>query len=516
MPLVIKADSSLISLANLYCHDRDDWRRIAEVNGLRAPYLIHKDTTLLVPAGLLLGENVSAVVGAIRGQARLSSAGMAPRQVIIADNVPPGAMIETGEDGYVLLIFPDQRFVRVDAGSSLRIDLALRLADGSLKIQTTLERGASLNNIKPSKHLNDDFRSRTPTALTGVRGTEYRLKAAEATQVETLRGKVYATAADTTRIVPLGQGLIIRKQQAPSLPRPLPAAPANFVAAEMYKSQPLHFELPEQSGAASMRLTISHDDDGLQVVERRVWKPGASLSVILPEDGLYFATLTSTNTEGFESLPTPPKAFVLRTSPGSPTFTIPEKAHFFTPSASLPWSEVTDAVSYRVMVAKDAGFVQPLHEATVAAPLWKTPDLPLGTYYARVQSVAGDGFQSAWSETAAFTIAEPPKLFNDKMIADGPISLRWTTAPAGVVYDLQVAAEPDFTAPLVVADGLRQPEYILGDEIKPGAYYLRLRSNLPGGQTSPWGPAQKITIAPAPMTLAVKVILAALFLCVIL
>ena len=515
VPLTVKAGSNLIGLANTYCHRQEDWRRIAEVNNLPAPYIIYKDTTLLVPDKLLLSENVSAVVGAVRGQASLTLVGMAPHPAATGDQVPPEAMIETEKNSYVLLIFPDQRFIRVDAESCLRIDFALRLADGSVKIQTTLERGASLDNVKPQEHRNDSFDCKTPTALTGVRGTEYRLKVNGDTRVETLRGEAYATAQGTTRAVPFGQGLIVHKNQAPSPPCPLPVSPHGFVTTEVYNIQPLRFELPEQPGVAAIRLTISHDERGLSVVERRLGKAGESLSVALPEDGLYYASLTAIDSKGFESPPTPPKVFVLRTLPGPPILTIPEKSYFLTPSVFLSWA-AQDVAGYRVVVAKDAAFSQPLYETMVTTPSWKTPDLPLGAYYVRVQSVASDGFQSAWSKNATFTIAEPPKLANNKLTADEAVHLRWNAAQEGVGYDLQVAASPDFSDPLVVATGLRQPEYNLGRQLKPGGYYLRMRVNLPHGSASPWGPTQKITIAPPPMTPAVGIIIGALLLCLIL
>jgi hypothetical protein len=515
VPLMVKAGSNLMSLANRYCHDRESWRRIAEVNNLRAPYIIREDRTLLIPAGLLLSENVNVTVGGVRGQASLSLPDTAPRPVATGDQASPGATVETGPDGYVLLIFPDQRFIRVDAGSSLHVDLALRLADGSVQIQTTLKRGGSLNNIKPGTPGNDGFILRTPTALTGVRGTEYRLKVdGDSSQVETLRGEVYAAAQGATRTVPVGQGVIVRQRQAPGPTRPLPAPPHAFVAADIYKSQPLSFRLPDQPDA-SMRLTVSRDEQGLQVVERRLGKAGENLFVTLPEDGRYFVSLTAINGEGFESLPTPPKAFVLRTSPAPPILTIPKDARFFSPSASLSWARVKEAASYRVMVAKDASFAQPLHEVMVSAPSWKTPDLPYGPYYVRIQSVAADGFQSNWSENAVFTIAERLKFDNDKLAAGKPLHLRWHRAQEGAVYDLQVAAKPDFSQPLVAVNNLPQPEYTLEKPLEPGVYYLRVRSHMPGDPASLWGPAEEITIA-APMGASAGVVLATLLLCIIL
>ena len=516
--LMVKAGSCLISLANLYCRGREDWRRIARVNNLRAPYVIHEDTTLFVPAGLLLSDNIHAMIGAAHGEVRLSSAGMAPRPAKVGDRVPPGAMIETGEDGYALLIFPDQRFIAVEDDSRLRIKLALRLADGSIKVETMLERGSSLNSIKPGRRANDSFILRTPTVLTGVRGTEYRVKVEKKTRIETLRGEVYATAKGVRRTVSLGHGAVVGKKQVPSPPCPLPAPPEDFVTAKVYENQPLSLPLPKRPGKSTMRLTISRDEHHLHEVARHLGKAGESLSVTLPEDGLYFFTLTSINDQGFESPPTSPRAVVLRTASTAPILALPKSADFFTPSAPLPWASPRDVASYHVVVAKDPGFTEPLYETTAATPSWDTPDLPPGTYYAHMQSVDADGFPSAWSQTVTFAITEPAQLFDDRLTADEPVHLRWSAGQAGALYDLQVAARPDFSDLLVTAEGLRQPEYTLANQLRPGVYYLRVRSNMPGTPSSPWGAPQQITISPARMPMVGKImgILGVLILCFIL
>jgi len=517
VPLTVRAGSSLMHLANLYCHDREDWRRIAEINKLSAPYIIYKDTTLLVPAELLLGENVSAAVGAVHGTAQLFPADLSsPRPLAAGENVPPEATIETGEDSYVLLIFPDQRFVRINATSRLRVDFALRLADGSVRIGTTLEWGESLIDIKPHTRPNDGSTSRTPTTLIGVRGTAYRLKVngGESTQVETLRGEVDATAQGVRRIVSRGQGVVVRKQQAPSPSRQLPPSPGDVTIDKVYKTQPLHFQLPENPSGGLLHLIISRDERGLQVVTERVGKAKESLAVSLPADGRYFLSLTAFDKAGFESLPTPPKEFVVRTLPGAPILTIPQKARFLTPSAPLSWTELNEAANYHVVVAQDAAFTKPLSEATVATPSWNTPELPLGLYYVRVQSIAADGFQSKWSEPVAFTIADPPRLLDNELTSGNLILLRWNAMQANETYDLQVAAEPDFIDTLVAVEGLQHPEYRLENPLNPGVYYLRVRGNPPDGPQSPWGPTQKITIHPAPMTLAHKLILGVLILCI--
>ena len=84
------------------------------------------------------------------------------------------------------------------------------------------------------------------------------------------------------------------------------------------KKQPLRVKLPDGPDKDTLRLTISSDEKRLQMVARYQGKAGETLSVTLPEDGLYYFTLTSINSDGSESLPTLPKAVVVRAPPAAP------------------------------------------------------------------------------------------------------------------------------------------------------------------------------------------------------
>jgi hypothetical protein len=68
----------------------------------------------------------------------------------------------------------------------------------------------------------------------------------------------------------------------------------------------------------------------------------------------------------------------------------------------------------------------------------------------------------------------------------------------GIVYDLQMSKNKDFTQLVASEQALVDPEYSHTGYLDPATYYVRVRGVLDDGQVSPWTPAQKLVIEPAP------------------
>ena len=86
--------------------------------------------------------------------------------------------------------------------------------------------------------------------------------------------------------------------------------------------------------------------------------------------------------------------------------------------------------------------------------------------------------------------------------------------PSGVTYDLQLGADPEFTAPILEKTGLAAPAYSLADEeaLSRGKYYWRVRAVDQAGNASPWTGEFEVKsgIIPAWLLPVLGVLLAAL------
>lgn len=80
-------------------------------------------------------------------------------------------------------------------------------------------------------------------------------------------------------------------------------------------------------------------------------------------------------------------------------------AFFARPSIELSWYPVAGATSYRVQIATDAEFGQPVEEEITQAPSLATGTLNPGDYLWRVQAVFADGSMAGFSPVSSFTIS---------------------------------------------------------------------------------------------------------------
>jgi len=76
--------------------------------------------------------------------------------------------------------------------------------------------------------------------------------------------------------------------------------------------------------------------------------------------------------------------------------------------AQFSWSPVTEAQSYRIEVAKDSNFLDLVEMRHIGAePSVRIMDLEPGTYFWRVMSVNGDGFEGLPTEDSYFIYVRP-------------------------------------------------------------------------------------------------------------
>ena len=203
IPLHVAAGTNLIHLARDYCRDRSDWHEIARINRLTEPYLIIHDTSLQVPLSLLIVEKLSATVASVHGPVDLLTSKDQTIPLNKGDVLLPGQTVRTGPDGYTHLILPDNTYTRVEPDSQITLTYLFRLKDGNVKADFFLGRGTIIHWVREKLRANESFQTRTPIAVTGIRGTEFRLKMAEKT----------ANTVETLRVIDQGPGIAREERQ---------------------------------------------------------------------------------------------------------------------------------------------------------------------------------------------------------------------------------------------------------------------------------------------------------------
>lgn len=194
----LRRGETLYELARRFLDGARAMRIVQELNAIADPHRIAIGFPLRVPFALLRAEPLNARVIAASGNVSILSEG----KTIAAQagaQVPQGALIDTGRDGFVSLALPNGSRTALPTDIRLRIDHLRRfLLTGSIDYDFTVERGKVETQAAPlGSDGNSRFRIRTPLAVAAVRGTRFRVGLAEASSLaEVLEGTVAAGGND--------------------------------------------------------------------------------------------------------------------------------------------------------------------------------------------------------------------------------------------------------------------------------------------------------------------------------
>lgn len=497
IPLHVAAGTNLIHLAKEYCRNPNDWQEIARLNQVTDPYLIYAETDLQVPLDLLVIEKLSATVASVHGPVDRVDANNQTRPLQPGDQITPGQTIRTGVDGYTHLLLPGNTYTRIEPESLVTLRTLFRLKDGNIKTEFFQDKGSVVHWIQSKLRANDSFSSRTPIAVTGVRGTEFRLKAREAktTLVETLRGQVAVNGQGGSSTLNPGQGVRIQEGRPPEEPRALPQPPTAPVLERLYRSLPVLIAAPAHPTAKLIRLRLTTDAQAQTTVFDQSIVPGSQFSAGTLADGAYFASLTAIDRDNFESTVTGPLPLAVRTNPPTPIISTPKNsATLWGKRGTIEWLAAKDIDHYEVQLATDAQFTHLLDAGQSQEPRYQSPDLSPGQYYFRVRTVATDGFATLYSIPLTWTLAPAPQMSGTEGAPNKKPTLQWPAMAKGWTYDLQVADDADFAKLVVDEHALATTSYTFADLLAAGTYYIRIRGVQDGQAASSWTPPQTLTI----------------------
>jgi len=508
---IVQPRDTLIGLGRDLFNDPSAWPEVAALSGLRNPDRIFPGQHLKVPERLLRWTAVPARLAHVEGQVTVDNLPAAAGQA-----VQPGQTVATAADSSAVVLLDDGSRIRMSPDTALRIDQHRRYAlHGSTADSASLQReeegtfAATMRLIRggievlASKVLRaKPLDVQTPTAVVGVRGTEYRVRdggVAPGTRTEVLDGVVAAgtaTAATTAErgiggevSVSAGQGVAIRQ----GLPlRVVPLQPAPDLSAV-----PQRFERPvvrfPATGALPLRVQVARDAAQQQLVADEVVQPGQDVRIGGLPDGTWYLRARSIGDQGIEGL-NADRSFVLKARPEPPAASLPRRdAKVPAGPVEFAWAQNTEAASYRLQVARDADFGDaPVRDGIATAQI----TLPLtepGTYAWRMASVRSDGDVGPWGDPVRFEIKALPEPPRGGTSADGrSIELSWSGRPEDRQH-VQLATDAAFTSIVSEAE-LDAAHWTLPRPRYPGTYYFRYQSLEPDGYVSPWSSTLKFDV----------------------
>lgn len=498
VPVRVEPRDTLIGLTRERLLDNAAWREVARLNRLRNPDRIRPGQVLLVPERLLRSLPVKATVIQTYGDVRAGDQPATP-----GTTLTEGQTLRTAEQTSAVVQLGDGSRVKLGPSTLAEIVAHREYATGSADAPASEGRfGGVLRLIQGSIEVfaTKVLRARplevtTPTAVVGVRGTEFRVETdASRSRAEVLEGTVQAAALQGDAVaLPAGTGTAIDAQTRKPVAQALLPAPDLSRVPQRFERPLVRIDLPDPD--RTHRVQVASDADFDRIVADQSVPPGGPLRLAGLDDGTWHLRVRSVAADGLGGLDAR-HTFVLKARPEPPALITPAPGRKAAAgSVDIAWATNPAAGRYKLQVAPaDGGFAAPLVERDgLDGSSLTLPALPAGRYAWRMASVKPDGDTGPWSDPQAFELRPLPEPPSGGLSGDGSrLTLAWGGQP-GDRQQVELARDADFRQPVATAE-LEQPRWDLPSPEQPGTYYFRYRSVEPDGYVSPWSSTLQIEV----------------------
>lgn len=478
----VRPGDTLIGLADRFMVNPAGWRELQVLNKVANPYRLPPGMRLRIPLARIPVTDGAARVVFVTGPAsadgRALQAGMELRE---------GARIETGASGTVTLELGDGSRVALPPATAIEVKrLRAFSRTGLTDAVIGIGQGEVESRVAPRGTGVGRFEIRTPSLVTGVRGTRFRVGTEDgASQSAVLEGQVQARSRRGQQAV-VGAGYGVSVSAAGALARPAALLPAPALAPLPQPLLASHATVSwtPVAQAASYRVVVSRDAAQTELLSSQAVEGTQAALQDLPEGELYLgvSALDARRLGGAGAV----MPFVVRLNPPAPFTLAPERdGTAYGETAMFTWAEVASAAQYEFEVAPNADFTQGAMQARGTAPSASQALAP-GRWWWRVRSVDAGGQPGPWSEPVAFALEPSPP--QPRLEDDGGDTLRiaWPAAGgasasgAAQAYRVQMASDAAFTQ--IVADVSTETNEARLPRPGSGAYFVRVARQSPDRQ----------------------------------
>lgn len=504
--LTVPGDT-LSQIGQTYLKNTRDWPKIQSANNVPIPRHLQPDTRLKIPVELLKVTPASVTVTAVSGNVRYKS-GDGPFQRLAAGaQLNGGENVLSGPRSSATYRFADGTVLTQQAFSKLSFGrLAAYGKTGMVSTELSLDSGRLEARAGKQLAPAGGFRVRTPVAVAGLRGTDFRLNMSE--DGKTLRNEVMegavAVAAEGREVsVQGGYGTVAEAGKPPEPPHRLLAAPAAAGLDALIERLPLSFVWQPLAGAVAYRAQVATDAAFAEVLLDDVTKEaGITWQDNLP-DGRYVLRVRGIDSAGLEGA-NRDHAFELDALPLPPALLAPALGErLYRQAVEFSWAAAAEAHGYVLQIAPTPEFGNGLIERRLGAVTRHDETLAEGDWHWRAASLDAAGKQHVWSPYRAFRVQPLPNPPAARAsAADGQAQFAWSEARGAARYGLELGATADLSAPLVKQETATTT---LAVPLKSGKYYWRVRAIESDGQAGAWGAASPVIVPPeAPADLVVQ------------
>ncbi len=302
---IIKPGDTLIGFGSRYLNDPKDYLRLKGLNRLSNANLLQPGRKLLVPYGLLKFTPISAQIVAHSGEVSIrNGAGRLSPSVGLA--VQENMSFETGRTGFVTMALANGSRVSVPSLSQFRvIRLRRYVLTGGDDIDFSVDKGRAETAVSPVKDKASRFRLRTPSAVSAVRGTQFRVgfdADAKASVSEVIEGSVAVGSQTTGKelAIPGGFGVAVSRTGDLNKEKLLPP-PALIDPGTTQQGPDVRFTVRPSPAEKGYSVQISKDAGFVDIIASERSPSPAVTFAELP-NGRYFVRAMAVAESGLEGL----------------------------------------------------------------------------------------------------------------------------------------------------------------------------------------------------------------------
>lgn len=493
----VQAGDTLWSIAEQHTGDATQWPVLQRANHLADPNRLRIGQVLRIPAAAGGLPAADASVAFVLGEVWATPPGGQPPSLLRAGaSVPEGTRIEVRDKAFVRLKLADGSAFGLSAGATAKLE-KLRRDHQSQQSQTVIRMlsGRVESDVVPRQHPGSRFDVHTPMAVASVRGTRFGVSAdPDAATSDVAQGKVVVRSLLNRRqstTLAAGEGARVGTIGGLQRGALLPAADLSGLPSQWDDGEFVPFALPNQPQAQAYRVRVLQTDttDTPGAVVRESWVKDPRVVWQALDDGPYTLAVQSLDKLGLLGQTAEHKFRVLAT-PAAPLYRYPAAgANVAGTAITLRCTELLDVEGYRIQVAKDLSFSQPVVDTTNATRCEHIAQLPPGRYHWRVasRSARAPGGQGPYSLPSAFEVVATSAPSSGAEAN----SAFWSAKP-GMSYRVQLAEDAGFTR-------LLRDDWLSGSEVTlpatgAEAVYLRWQSRDTEGRTSRLSPVHRLAL----------------------
>lgn len=490
------AGDTLTGISQRFLDNGAAWPQLLKYNRFANPDRINPGEVIRIPVELIKRDPATAATVTARGEVEVIRNNAATKLEPGA-TLAQGDEIRTGKDGYVTLRLADGSVLRLPAESRIVVQNAEKLRDTeAVRSVFKLISGRVESLVAKFRDSGNRFEVTTPQAVTGVRGTDFRVAVdADNTTSEVLEGKVDFSGAGAAagKNAQLAAGFGSKAGSDGQLLAPVELLQAPVLSTPLQERLVVRFEFPALARAVKYRAQVGRDQDFYAVVaESVVDTPNLRFAGL--DDGPYFLRVRGIDANGLEGRDTV-RPFTLKARPEPPLISMPaDRGKVRVAPVEFAWANVGTNARYRLQIARDAAFGDIVFTApdTAETKLSAPATLPLGEYFWRIRTIEGQD-TGPWSDVRSFRLLPPPAAPEPPRLEGNRIRFSWTGEP-GQTFVFQMARDAKFSN-LVYEEKLDSPAL---DKPKPrsGTYYMRYRAIDADGFEGPFTAPQRFAIDP--------------------